>query len=313
MSYRRIETKDGKTVMNKELYDNLQDGIEEALEKGSVTTECTTIEEFVLTEEATTIKKGVTVLIGEVQYILVAEDGTDANNYIKVGATPDNIVLSEDYGNPEEVKEEFNGFPEREDVIGNYEATIALLQEQNEWLKNHLHNPNVLDNPWFQVNQRGNTIITEAEGYICDRWQMDSSVFDKNSLKYEDGIITITVNEGYAGIRQSLPVDLFKRGEKVTVSVMNESDEIFHATISWLDFAGGVIVGKYNIYSIETIPIVIRALESGIKIKAVKLERGSISTLHMDTEPNYALELIKCSMSTIDSEDTYANKTLTFN
>ena len=37
MSYRRIETQDGKTVMNKELYDNLQDGIEEALEKGSLT------------------------------------------------------------------------------------------------------------------------------------------------------------------------------------------------------------------------------------------------------------------------------------
>ena len=138
MSYRRIETQDGKTVMNKELYDNLQDGIEEALEKGSVTTECTSIEEFVLTEEAEKLKKGQTVLIGEVQYILRTEDGTDPNNYIKVGATPDNIVLSEDYGNPEEVKEEFNGFPEREDVISNYEATIASLREQISELNNKL-------------------------------------------------------------------------------------------------------------------------------------------------------------------------------
>lgn len=30
MAYSRRDTKDGITVMNKELYDNLQDGIEEA-------------------------------------------------------------------------------------------------------------------------------------------------------------------------------------------------------------------------------------------------------------------------------------------
>ena len=78
------------------------------------------------------------MLIGEVQYILVAEDGTLANNYIAVGATPDNIVLSEDYGNPEVAQEGFNGFPEREDVIGNYEATIASLREQISELNNKL-------------------------------------------------------------------------------------------------------------------------------------------------------------------------------
>ena len=47
-------------------------------------------------------------------------------------------------------------------------------------------------------------------------------------------------------------------------------------------------------------------------IIAVKLELGSISTLDMDISPNYALELIKCSMSTADPNDTYANKTITF-
>lgn len=256
-----------------------------------------TLEEFVVSEEAETLKlkKGDTVTIDGVTYTLMNDDYTNVNNYETIGGEiPNNVILSEDYGNPEVAKEEFKGFPEREDLISEYENTIALLKEQNTFLKEHLYNPNVLDNPWFQVNQRGNTIVTEAEGFICDRWQMDSSVYNKNSLEYDNGIITINVNEGYVGIRQSLPTDLFKKGEKVTVSVMNELDEIFHATINWLDFAGGVIVGKYNIYSIETIPIVVRALESGVKVKAVKLEKGSISTLHIDTEPNYQQELAKC-------------------
>ena len=47
---------------------------------------------------------------------------------------------------------------------------------------------------------------------------------------------------------------------------------------------------------------------TSISIKAIKLELGSVSTLAMDTAPNYATELAKCKASTADSSDTYANQ-----
>ena len=325
MSYRRIETQDGKTVMNKELYDNLQDGIEEALEKGSVTTECTTIEEFVLTEEATTIKKGVTVLIGEVQYILVAEDGTNANNYIAVGATPDNIVLSEDYADPEVAQEEFNGFPEREDVISGYENTIAFLKEEleNRPTKAQINNPNLLDNPWFTVNQRGQNEYSGIDKYCVDRWILGYWETENDSITVHDNGVTLSddfrlvqlLNEG------------LKKGIYTLSVLFNENPTVegLNVTLPGNKWATDYLVDSRVVNNISYISFEVQndvdkddakvwlSSHIGMNIRAVKLEKGSISTLSMDIAPNYALELIKCSMSKADTSDTYANKTLTFN
>lgn len=52
---------------------------------------------------------------------------------------------------------------------------------------------------------------------------------------------------------------------------------------------------------------------ASIKIKKLKLEYGTESTLANDSAPNASLELIKCITSTADSADTYANKVITTN
>lgn len=51
MAYSRREVTDGVTVMNKELYDNLQDGIDELNEKlNNITTQESTVHEAMVVE-----------------------------------------------------------------------------------------------------------------------------------------------------------------------------------------------------------------------------------------------------------------------
>ena len=56
------------------------------------------------------------------------------------------------------------------------------------------------------------------------------------------------------------------------------------------------------------IDLIDRTQQMNITVKAVKLELGSVSTLAIDTAPDYVLELVKCQGSTVDSTDTYANQ-----
>ena len=199
-----------------------------------------------------------------------------------------------------------------------FEQDIELLREQKNTLqenldkvKANLSNPNLLDNPWLTINQRGQSEYIDSD-YCFDRWKFQNLSLSGAININEKNTVSITTKNN-DGIFQILSKAL-EIGETYTIS-FNDGNTIYSKTFVW---NGGNIVQLY-----DNARTVIFAIINGTQvfpyiryedtvatdnIVAVKLEKGSISTLAMDTVPNYALELIKCSMSTADPNDTYANK-----
>ena len=188
-----------------------------------------------------------------------------------------------------------------------------------EWDKiltsdNQTSNPNLLDNPWFTVNQRGQTSYT-GMGYGVDRWKSYSSA---NTVEVNsDGSITVT-NTGdertYFGQVADMEYVKKLKGKTVTLSIDGFCSSgtylYFHIKNGSVgenisDAAKNKIGTTRAIYSMTiTVPdndftysewlnFSINPGES-VTIYSAKVELGSVSTLHLDTVPNYQQELAKC-------------------
>lgn len=149
-------------------------------------------------------------------------------------------------------------------AFGKYSEHPKTLELPEGWHieigeKPVISNPNLLDNPWFTVNQRNAT--TWASGYGVDRWYLaqGTAVMTVNG---------ITLN---GTLRQKLENSI---GEQTTASVKMVS---------------GSAAATYN-DSTKIFEIV----SSGGTIRAAKLETGSVSTISCDAPPDYATELYKC-------------------
>ena len=164
-----------------------------------------------------------------------------------------------------------------------------------------ISNPNLLDNPWFTVNQREFTTTTSSWVYISDRWMTGNTVTG-SITKESDGTLTIT---GNSQIEELIEESRMEVGKTYTYSVMLYDNSIISETFvlpartssSWQQFVRKsinslAIIGAYNGSNIS---FWIEVEGSATKrIKATKLELGSVSTLSMDSAPNYAEELLKC-------------------
>lgn len=172
--------------------------------------------------------------------------------------------------------------------------------------KTAISNPNILHNPWFQVNQRQVTTTSDSDTFIVDRWKTNiasgtTGTFTKNS----DGTITIANTSQASGdiisMYQKRTVKTLNRlkGRKVTLSVMLADGTIYSGT--------GVVPssGVIHVFNNGDIAIGLDEMEDKlftlkvyggktVTIKALKLEVGEISTLAMDTAPDMATELLKC-------------------
>lgn len=170
--------------------------------------------------------------------------------------------------------------------------------------KTQITNPNILHNPWFQVNQRGATTISST-GYFVDRWRVSTPSAGSSTITLNsDGTITIdnSLGEGNVYIVQRRTAKTISRvaGRKVTASVMLSDGTVLSGS--------GTYVGTEttDYYSDENIRLQSSPQSNGqffalrvvtgktVTIKALKLELGSISTLAMDTAPDMATELLKC-------------------
>lgn len=169
-------------------------------------------------------------------------------------------------------------------------------------------NPNLLDNPWFTVNQRGWTSGTPSgtDVYTVDRWKINSDT----TLVKEDNGITITVGNSIDCLYQFLNMDLVKQiaGKVCTISVMLQTGEVFSKTITppedyntyWdtpeirIGYFNFDIYGSPNLYGYVNIRMFNDVPGETISIRAVKIELGPVSTLANDSEPDYATELLKC-------------------
>lgn len=186
---------------------------------------------------------------------------------------------------------------------------------KNQGLTNSLANishENLLDNPWFTVNQRGQSSYTANNAYCVDRWKTVGTSTDKEVKKVSNGL-ELKQNSSSSGawnaIEQFIEHDDLIIGERYTISILYADGTIrskvslpLAETTSYTRFAytnmyQDVVVnfdyqgnGGFFLIDIETK----NSTVVDTVIRAVKLEKGTVSTLAMDTAPNYQQELAKC-------------------
>lgn len=165
-------------------------------------------------------------------------------------------------------------------------------------------NRNLLDNPWFTVNQRGvNGTITNGQ-YGLDRW-----IVGGGTVTMATGGITLGAGNSYALQRPADP-SIFN-GKTVTLSVMT-SDGVVESgtvvaqtgsakTVRTANFELCIGYTEYNSFYFYN------TSSSAKTVIAAKLELGSVSTLANDAPPDYAEELLKCLRYQwiVDAESVY--------
>ena len=174
-------------------------------------------------------------------------------------------------------------------AIGNLKGIIASDGSHN--FSTAGSNRNLLDNPWFTVNQRGvNGTITNGQ-YGLDRWMAGGG-----TVAMATGGITLGAGNSYAMQRPADP-SIFN-GKTVTLSVMT-SDGVIESgtvvaqtgnakTVRTANFELCIGYTAYNSFYFYNIS------SSEKTVIAAKLELGSVSTLANDVPPEYGTELMKC-------------------
>ena len=175
--------------------------------------------------------------------------------------------------------------------------------------ENTITNPNLLDNSWFTINQRGlDTYSTPSSGkrFTVDRWAEN---YHATVVKNTNGVTITSDSSGdNADLGQTIEnLYSYLVGKLVTASVMLQNGKIYSKS----DVLNANLVGAirfdlengfkcdvntnssssylgFYIYSGANNP------NASIAVRAVKLEFGGVSTLAMDCPPNYTTELEKC-------------------
>lgn len=162
-------------------------------------------------------------------------------------------------------------------------------------------NRNLLDNPFFSVNQRSfsSGSGTAAGAFTVDRWQ----VVQAQAVRNSDGALTITPSAANYGLCQYIEPERLEVGKTYTMSAI-VSGELLSGSFTptslttsigyFATFSNGVrFYSNYN--NAGKIGFwVVRSNTNPYKVYRVKLEVGSYSTLENDAPPNYAEELAKC-------------------
>lgn len=152
-------------------------------------------------------------------------------------------------------------------------------------------NRNLLDNPWFTVNQRGvNGTITNGQ-YGVDRWMAGGG-----TVTMATGGITLGAGNSYAMQRPADP-SIFN-GKTVTLSVMTSDGVIESGTVvAQTGSAKTVRTANFELcigYTAYNSFYFYNTSSSSKTVIAAKIEIGSVSTLANDAPPDYGEELAKC-------------------
>ena len=191
----------------------------------------------------------------------------------------------------------------------------ALTDGQKEQARKNIAaggtNPNLLDNPWFTVNQRGlSTYTLTGNAYFVDRWKSSGG----NTITVSTNGISIVAGTGtHQNLIQGCPIIGDLLGRTVTASVMSQTGEISSVTFTLPSSisSGSYYDGGYGMVDSVALRVLVANTYSGlpggyafwlyssstaqtVTYRAVKLELGTVSTLANDTPPNYAEELAKC-------------------
>lgn len=160
-----------------------------------------------------------------------------------------------------------------------------------------ISNPNLLDNPWFTVNQRGQSSYTSDWVYTVDRWLKGESY----TLSVgNNGISASVINIDHGHLSQRLDIYSNLVGKTCTLSILKSTGEISSATGVVLSGIGTSMAISDNDIWCALVKdanfdfIALNFKNTTTTVRAVKLELGSVSTLAMDIAPNYQQELAKC-------------------
>ena len=198
------------------------------------------------------------------------------------------------------------------DVIAHvWTRTKASTNVFGDWMQmltdKDVSNPNLLDNAWFTINQRGNGTVTTG-AYFTDRWTQRNTT---KTVTSASGVAFTSLRDDEQGsntwIMQIVETQVATLwiGKKVTFSVLTQSGTI--ASWTFTIPASGIQATPYkSVDGIEVSPTVEwkeaglcivfwnKTLNGTINIRALKLEFGTVSTLANDRPPEYASELLKC-------------------
>ena len=195
-------------------------------------------------------------------------------------------------------------------VAGNVNPSDVIELKTTKADKTQISNPNLLDNPWFTVNQRGFTSETGINKITVDRWY---TILSANLTANANKSLTIEGTGDYGScLCQKIESTLGERlkGKTVTFSVLLSNGTIYSATDTLPTtypssdkqycslnalipnaFASGVYWSAGQSCLVAQVG---QTTGNSCTIVAMKLELGSVSTLAMDTIPNYQQELAKC-------------------
>lgn len=171
-------------------------------------------------------------------------------------------------------------------------------------------NPNLLDNPWFTVRQRGDGPFSGANTFAMDRWRVTSN----STITCTTNGITITTTTKKWGMQYRVTKDFFTVGKTYTISALEQDGTITNATFTWtgsgvslypigsnVGFEVSTSNGSYNIIYFTTSEV------GSVYLRAVKLELGSVSTLANDVPPKEEQATADCKwyFQRIQQEDGY--------
>ena len=196
----------------------------------------------------------------------------------------------------------------------DFSATAKKKMAVENFGKQLISNPNLLDNAWFTINQRGESSYSSSTNVqrIIDRWSLYGLNTGTTTVNIANSGINITVSSD-ASSNLHLYQDIEKNilGMTVTASVIIDG-VLFSATgiIPVQKSNQWVVVFEKEIFTdckiiiyippesvtYMTASFYLQMPRDGVtrNIKAAKLEVGNISTLLLDAPPDYSTELLKC-------------------
>lgn len=159
-------------------------------------------------------------------------------------------------------------------------------------------NRNLLDNPWFTVNQR--SAGSTSDGYPADRWLKVGNTA-ATATATANGLVIALNGSVYCDLRNrysEAEIITPNLGKTATISIMLAdgtvfSDQIVLSTTQQNRYLNSEKI-RFNLSVSDGVYLVRLVLYDDMTIRAVKLELGSVSTLANDAPPDYASELIKC-------------------
>ncbi|MBQ8613734.1 MAG: hypothetical protein IJ416_05910 [Ruminiclostridium sp.] len=243
----------------------------------------------------TYVKGGITYTTADTETWFYYNDGEELKQTI--------FVDGEEFTITSAGKVDFSEFVEDSDVVSVYTGSegdtskipdLAALRMLDAKITGNISNPNLLINPDFSINQRGQTEYLQSS-YTVDHWRTDS----RSTLQLlESGAKRIYASDAYSGEWRAFAqyVENLSLTDTYTISVKvtDVKGEWFipTATNNYNPLTVGINTRTDSIFS--SVGIAMKNVSAGdyIDIEWIKLELGSIATPFVPPDP--ATELVKC-------------------